>query len=356
MKRSAAWVTGLKNRPAPDLFALARLKIAFWYALVGLVILAVGGYLVYAYILYIIEDIIHIVQALLQARAALNESVGTTIITQAIDGDLTKMSIAVGTWIIFTMVLSAYVLAEIILWPIRRAMERQRRFIANVSHELRTPLSVMRTNAEVALMGAGDASRDEFVAALKSNLEEADRMAKITQFLLTFSNVENRMAKAKLSPVDLAKVAADAVKTMEAIAAERGVELRFAPGVTPAMVKGNATALGEMTMNLLKNAITYTPQGGTVTVSIAKRSSFASANITLSVADTGVGIPPEDLPNIFDAFYRGQNAVREHRDTNSGLGLAIVKEIAALHRAAISAKSSLGKGTTISVRFSSFSQ
>lgn len=357
MKQSAAWVIGSKSsKAAPDIFASARIKIALWYALIGLVILAVGAYLVYAYILFIIGDIIHVIQMLINERPAVSQSTGTSLISQAINADLTKMSIAVGIWIVFTMALSAYVLAEIILWPIRRAMERQGRFIANVSHELRTPLSVLRTNSEVALIGADDAGRDELVATIESNLEEIDRMSKITQFLLNFSNMENRLAKTKLARVDLVAIATDAMHRMQTAAGDKGVTLNFASNAAAVAVKGDAIALGEMTMNLLKNAVAYTPAGGTITIAIMKRGTFRSPGTILSIADTGVGISPEDLPNIFDAFYRGRNAmVGNKKEANSGLGLAIVKEIAALHRATISARSEVGKGTTISVRFPAFS-
>lgn len=355
LKRFVGWAIALRNRFRIDLFTAARIKIAFWYALVGLAILGVGGYLAYSYIVSIIRQILQIIQALLESPPDIAQVTGTTLITQTINTDLQKMSIAVGIWIIFTMVISAYILAEVILWPIRRAMEQQKRFIANVSHELRTPLSVMKTSSEIALLDGAKATPADLANALRSNLEEIDRMAKITQFLFTFSNVENRLAKIEMSPVNLSEVVGKVVDSKRALAAGKGVTLRFSSPELPTIVKGNATALEEMVLNLVKNAVAYTPSGGSVSVYLVKKNYLKTgySAITLSVEDTGVGIPEEDLPNIFEAFYRGRNAVKQGRDTNSGLGLAIVKEIATLHKATISAKSEVGRGTTISIKFPS---
>lgn len=351
LKRFEGWATALSSKLRIDLFAIARFKIAFGYALIGLLILAVGGYVAYSYLIFIIRDIISIVQELIQSPSAVTTGAGTNIITESINGDLVKMSVAVGIWVVFTMIISAYILAEIILWPIRRAVERQKRFIADISHELRTPLSVMKTNAEIAMMDPQKVERAELLGVIRSNLEEIDRMSRITQFLLTFSNIEHQLGQVDLVVTNMSDAVAKAVNQMETIAAAKGVLLTFARPDTPLKINGNATAIGELTTNLLKNAITYTDQGGSVCVTLAKGGFRDQGGSVLSVSDSGAGIPAKDLPSVFEPFYRAENAVRAQKDAHSGLGLSIVKEIADLHKASISVNSELGKGTRISLRF-----
>jgi signal transduction histidine kinase len=372
-KRLGAWGTGLKHRFAPDIFSTARLKIAFLYLVMGIVILGVAGYLVYSRILALIQSILQAVTQLIANPAAAGNASTASFITNAINTQVMQMNLAVGIWIFITLVISAYILAGITLLPIRRAMERQRRFIANVSHELRTPLSVMKTEAEVALMmnggmdeGSMGAARKqrgpadhstELLETIKSNVQEVDRLSRITQFLLDFSNFESRLAHFETTPVDLASIAGSAAKLMERIAAEKNVALVFSAGVPSeeAVIEGNAVALEEMTLNLLKNAINYTPPGGRVVVGIShlRRAYQRYGWITLTIQDTGIGISQDDLPHLFEPFYRGKKAIAQGMgDSHSaGLGLAIVKEIADLHKAAITVKSVVGEGTAISVRF-----
>ncbi|HEX4104529.1 MAG TPA: HAMP domain-containing sensor histidine kinase [Candidatus Paceibacterota bacterium] len=372
-KQLGAWGTGLKRKFAPDIFSTARFKIAFLYLVMGVMILGVAGYLVYARILSLIQSVLGTITQLLANPSAAGSASTASLITQAINTQVAQLNMAVGLWVFVTLVVSAYILAGITLWPIRRAMERQRRFIANVSHELRTPLSVMKTESEVALMtnradGAalaldgtnGGASSTELLETVKSNLQEIDRLSRITQFLLDFSNFESRLARFDASAVDLALIVGNAAKLIEKIAGEKGVALVLAsgPGSVPqgqALVEGNPVGLEEMTLNILKNAVNYTPAGGTVTVNIfrSRRGYQRYGWVTLAIRDTGIGIPPEDLPHLFEPFYRGKRAIATHDGDrhSAGLGLAIVKEIADLHKAAITVKSVVGEGTSIAVRF-----
>jgi signal transduction histidine kinase len=342
--------TALRNSFTLDIFTEARLKIAILYCVTGFVILGVASYLVYTHILAIVQDVINIIQVSLQSGVPLDPQGVGALIAQAVNTEVAKMNLVVGLWAVFTLVVSSYVLAGVTLWPIRKAMEKQRRFIANVAHELRTPLSVMKMEAEVTLRDATALRQEELVDVVKSNLEEVDNLAKITQFLLDFSHLESRLSTLALSRVDVFETVAKAVKTMEKIAAEKQVVLTLLPAPTPPVIAlGNATALEEMTLNLLKNAVNYTRPGGTVTVWLSPRRAYSGAILTIQ--DTGIGIPPEDMKNLFEPFYRGKNARDRGKDHDTGLGLAIVKEIANLHRATVSVKSALGHGTTVSVRF-----
>jgi signal transduction histidine kinase len=327
-----------------DLFTKARLKITFLYFLLGVIILLVAGYFVYTDLTAIVRNVLHIIGELIVGQIAPGTAAG--VITQAIDTQIKQMDIAVGLWIILAMVLSAYLLAGFTLRPVKRAMERQKRFMANISHELRTPISVMRTNSEATLLGDGQLTREELIDAVRSNLEELDRMAKIIEFLFDFSNIENRLTRLSFSAVDTVESANKAITLLKGSAEKKNITLTL-EGSRTATVSGNPTAIEEMIVNLAKNAIAYTPIGGSVRIAVIKK--FGA--ITISVQDNGVGISPKDMVNIFEAFYRGDNVVSIKKNGNVGLGLSIVKEIATYHGAVISVDSKLGKGTTIQIRF-----
>jgi len=134
------------------------------------------------------------------------------------------------------------------------------------------------------------------------------------------------------------------------VAATKGVTLTFANDGA-AVVSGDPVALEEMVINLLKNAVHYTPRGGTVALTIMRGEKERHRRVTLTVRDTGVGIPRGDLPRLFEPFYRGKNSVVLRDNQSMGLGLAIVKDIVHLHHANIFVESEVGKGTSVSVRF-----
>lgn len=357
-KQLGAWATALKNSFKPDIFTAARFKIVFLYLLMGLIILGVAGYLVYTRIISIIEDILVLVEQLLRDPSVVHPGTVSSLIAQALNVEIAKMNLVIGLWLLLTMVIAAYILASVTIQPIKRAMERQKRFIGNVSHELRTPLSVMKMSSEVALLNVSDVSRDELENVLKTNIEEVDRMTKIIQFLLQFSVSERPVVSSSLE-VDLGEIALKVLSSMDGLARRKEIGLEF-KGEREAWVHGDATALDEMVTNLLKNSIAYTPSHGAVTLSIRKHSERAFSHgipkrtdsFELSVRDTGIGIPPQDLPNIFEAFYRGGNAFSQRsKKRGVGLGLAIVYEIVKLHKATIAVESELGKGTTMIVTF-----
>lgn len=331
-----------------DLFTKARLKITLLYFLLGAIILIIAGYLIYSDLTAIVQNILQTVQQLLASRVPVDQGTAATIITNSIDAQIKQMDISIGIWLIVTMVLSAYLLAGITLRPVKRAMERQKRFMANISHELRTPLSVVRTNTEATLLGGEQATNAELKEALATNLEELDLMAKIIEFLMNFSNIENRLGRLTFTKVDLVEVAKKSINLMQAAADEKNIALTFG-GVESEVIPGNPTALEELVLNLLKNAIAYTPHGGSIQVTVMRK----SGTITLSVQDSGVGIPKEDISKVFESFYRGQNVISGPRKSALGLGLSIVREIATFHGATVSAKSEVGKGTLIMVKFPS---
>jgi len=226
---------------------------------------------------------------------------------------------------------------------LEQAFERERRFTADASHELRTPLAVLRGDIEVALRR--DRSLEEYKRVLTSSLEEIERITRLTDDLLTLARSDAGEKVVELAPVRLDRLAVEAHSYIRPLAESAGIELVCEGAQSPIVVEGDEKRLKQLLVNLLENAIKYTPAGGSARLSIATQDSSA----LLEVSDTGRGIPAESLPHIFERFYR-QTDPRDSRVTGFGLGLAISKWIVDAHRGSIEAESAEGKGSRFTVR------
>jgi heavy metal sensor kinase len=216
-----------------------------------------------------------------------------------------------------------------------------RRFTADASHELRTPLAVIRTEAEVAL--ARPLEPAEYRNLLGSILEECERLTRLTEQLLALAREDVGVSR-PCEPFDLSAVVRRVVEDMRPLAEARSVHLRAeVKGVLRA--RGDSLRLRQVFVNVLDNAIKYTPSGGEVTVEAGLREGQA----IVTVCDTGVGIPPEHLPRVFDRFYRVDKG-RSRREGGTGLGLSIAQSIVAAHGGRIELASTPGQSTTCTVR------
>ena len=227
------------------------------------------------------------------------------------------------------------------LTRVSRSVAAQSRFTADASHELRTPLTILRGQFELALSRPRTAA--EYQASVESGLEETLRMARIVDSLASLARGEAAGTALHFLPVSLAAIAEEVSRAQSAFAAEKRVHLTFEANGVNAVVRGDADALRRMVQNLVENAVAYTPPGGTVTVTVSED----TAHCRLSVADTGVGIAPADLPLVFDRFFRADPA--RANTGGSGLGLSIVRSIAESHGGTVSAESKLGAGSTFTV-------
>jgi heavy metal sensor kinase len=225
---------------------------------------------------------------------------------------------------------------------LQQAFERQTRFTADASHELRTPLSSML--AELEWAQARPRTDAEYRNALQVCTKAAERMRNVVEGLLTLARADADAAPLQQEPVDLAVLAQETVAAVSSIAASRGITIQISGG--PAIVSGDAHRLRELISNLVMNAIQHNQPGGTVTCSI----SAANGTTSLEVADSGPGIDPQDLPHIFERFYRA-NKARSRVAGGVGLGLAISKWIADSHGARIRCESRKGRGSSFTVDF-----
>jgi signal transduction histidine kinase len=245
---------------------------------------------------------------------------------------------------ILLVAIGGWFLAWKAIEPIEKNLAYVRRFVADAAHELRTPVSVLRSRADVAL--SRQRSPEAYTDALKAVGLEAERMGRIVDDLLTLARAdagERSIARQRFYLDDLAL---DAVSGVRVLAETRGVDLTVKE-FEEAPVEADQALVRQLLVILLDNAVKFTPPGGHVSLSVQE----TNAQATVTVEDTGVGIPPAELPRIYDRFYRGDDARR--RSDGAGLGLSIAKWIADAHEAEIELDSNLGKGTRVTVRFPS---
>ncbi len=217
-----------------------------------------------------------------------------------------------------------------------------KQFVADASHELRTPLTVMR--GELESLAQDVALHEETRETLGSVLEEVDRLSEIVEGLLALSRLDAGEAATERVRFDLGELAADTASQMSLLALDKGVSLTC-EGRGSVAIEGDRARLKQVVVNLLDNAIKYTPRGGRV--SLAVRSEDACA--VLEVTDTGIGIPAEALSHVFKRFYRVDGS-RSREQGGAGLGLSIVKSICTAHGAQLEVMSEPGTGSIFRIR------
>jgi two-component system OmpR family sensor kinase len=229
------------------------------------------------------------------------------------------------------------------------AFLQQARFTADASHELRTPLSVIYSHAELAL--SRERSNEEYRQTLATCLKASGRMRSLVESLLFLARADAGGLELAPRAFDLRDVARDCVGLLTPLAQHGGIDLQAALG--PVEVTGDPSRIGQVVTNLITNAIRYNHSGGMVRVSTewvrSTSSGQAGGVAVLTVADTGMGIDPEDQPRVFERFFRADKA-RSRKAGGSGLGLAICKSIVDAHGGSIAFSSVLGQGTTFVVR------
>jgi heavy metal sensor kinase len=221
------------------------------------------------------------------------------------------------------------------------ALEQNRRFLADASHELRTPLAAWRGEMESVIELAR--GLPELRDRAGSALEEVDRLAKIVEALFAISRLDAGEARQEWTRFDLAPLAASTTEQMSLLAEDKGVSVACkAQGKVS--VDGDRARIKQVVVNLIDNAIKYTPAGGSINLNVFARDQKA----VIQVADTGIGIPASALPHIFDRFFRVDEA-RSRDGGGAGLGLAIVKSICLAHGGQVRVESSEGKGSRFEV-------
>lgn len=224
------------------------------------------------------------------------------------------------------------------LSDVKRVEQVRREFIANVSHELRTPLAGVKSVLETLDGGAlsDEATAREFLARADM---EVDRLVRLVEELLELSRIESGEVPMAQDTVDLDEVLRNAVGRLKHVASQGGVSIALEASGEGGTVVGDADRLERAAINLISNAVNFTPEGGSVTLT----KSVANGIVTVAVRDTGVGIDPDDMPRVFERFYKVD---RSRKGGGTGLGLAVVKHTIEAHGGTVGVESKPGSGST----------
>ena len=224
---------------------------------------------------------------------------------------------------------------------LQKVLESQHRFVADAAHELKTPLTAMKGNFEVILQRPR--SVEDYQEAILDNIQEVDRLTKITKSLLTLAQFKGDRPPLELHSLNLSTLVQDVGDQFAVLAQDKNIHLHIDQD-TPTPVLGDPSQLKQAIINVLDNALRHTPNGGTVTIRLKQEHS----RTTLSITNSGPGIAKEHLPHIFERFYRVDQA-RDRLSGGTGLGLAIVKEIVEAHDGHVNIQSIVGKETTVTI-------
>lgn len=221
------------------------------------------------------------------------------------------------------------------------AFKKERQFVADASHELRTPLAIIQAESSLALEKSR--SEDEYQRSLELVSQEVAYMSEVVGKMLLLARSDSGSEPVDFEDIRLKDLITELVQDLELLVQDKGLRLDLGP-MEDLKVRGDRVKLKQLFLNVLDNAIRYTPNGGAISASLARRDSQAVAAIT----DTGIGIAAEHMPFIFDRFYRVDKA-RTASDGGTGLGLAIALSVAKMHGGGIEAESEPDKGTTFRI-------
>ena len=219
------------------------------------------------------------------------------------------------------------------------AFSSQKEFIQDISHELRTPLTILKGELEVTLNKIR--SPKEYESVLLSSLEEIDRISRVVENLLLLARFDTKEMPLKLTPADLNRAIEEAISGMKTLAGQKNIRMEFR-AEEKIVLAMNQNQMRQLLLNLLDNAVKYTPEKGRISATLSRENNHA----LIKISDTGIGMREDELPRIFDRFYR---ADKSRSAFGFGLGLSIVKSIVETHKGTIRVESKIGQGTTFTV-------
>jgi signal transduction histidine kinase len=242
-----------------------------------------------------------------------------------------------------------YFLAGKTLEPIEQMVKKQKRFISDAAHEIKTPLTTMKTELEVTLRDKS-LTVEESKKILRSTIEEVDALHNFTNRLLQRSKHQNG-STGLMDNLQLDEVISNSAKKMQSLAKQKSIVINT--DAQPTQIKGSAESLSELFTNLIENAIKYSKPNAVINVSLKKFQNDA----VVEIEDFGIGISQEDLPFVFDPFYRADKSRTQSQHAGYGLGLAIAKDIAEQHNGTIGVQSTpnVGSKFTVTLPLSNFS-
>lgn len=226
---------------------------------------------------------------------------------------------------------------------IKKLEQTRKDFVANVSHELKTPVTSIKGFSETLLDGAME-DKETLQAFLHIILKESDRLQSLIYDLLELSKIENEGFSLAIQPINIIVAIEDAIKILQGRAHEKDIDIQFENHPSELILEADIYRIKQVFINIISNAVSYTPQGGDVFIRIEE----TSKKVAIHIKDTGMGIEKEEIPRIFERFYR-VNKARDRNSGGTGLGLAIVKHLMEAHKGKVTVESEIGKGTTFSI-------
>lgn len=328
------------------MFQSAYLRLTMWYVLIIMTISFLFSVWVYTEATRELRIGFDHQQAVLQERFFIEVPAVRTFVGGRLEDQLRESIRRIQMNLLYFNVLvlgagavASYLLAKRTMRPIQEAMDAQNRFTADASHELRTPLAAMKTEIEVALRDK-KMPRTEVEELLQSNLEEIDRLTRLSEGLLTLT----RDDIGPPAPVRLEKVAPEVIARLRPLAEAKNISI--VADLPEATAQANRAAVDKIIGILLDNAIKYSPEKSSIRLQTMAR----DGNVYLHVVDQGYGIKSNDLRHIFERFYRADTARSKQKIEGHGLGLSIAQQLAVAMEGVITVKSSPDKGSTFTLR------
>lgn len=306
-----------------NVFSIARLKLTLIYLAI---IMAIS--------LFFSLNIYGIIDREVQRRDRMFHLTPPKELVDEIRSRIIDQLILINSGILLLSGISGYLLAGLTLKPIEEMMEEQKRFISDASHELRTPLTAIKTETEVTLR---DKKLDLKNAKkqLASNLEEIDKLKKLTDYILTLNKLQNNFLENQ-EEINLREIALETIKRFGQKIKLQAEEIK---------IKGNKESIEKLVAIFLDNAIKYTPKNKKIEMRIKRENGKA----IIEIEDNGIGIKQSEIPHIFDRFYRADTSRSKNKIEGYGLGLAIAKEIVKSYKGKIEVESTLGKGSVFRI-------
>lgn len=315
------------------MFRSARIKLTAWYVLILMSVCVFFSIVIFQVLIREVERFSRVQRFRIDRRHE-----GDTDLVQEAENRILVMLVIVNGSILTLSSLLAYLLAGKTLQPIKNMVEEQYRFVTDASHELRTPLTSLKTAMEVHLRDP-HLKLSEAKELIESNIKDVNKLQSLSDSLLQLAIYQNSPSQELWEYFDLRKEIEEVISKFRAIAQNK--EIKLIDTTEPIGVYGMKQSLKDLVTILLDNSIKYSEAKGVVEIKTTKN----DKGITLTVKDEGMGISANDLPHIFERFYRADKA-RSHANTGGyGLGLAIAKRIVDQHKGTINAESELGKGT-----------
>ncbi len=337
------------------MFHKARLKLTAWYLLIIMAISIAFSFFIYSGAQREFNRLLQIEKTHLESdsgqvrvRFLPNGTViadSATVDTDVVSEARTRVLIALVDVNVIILILSAlagYFLAGQTLKPIQEMLDEQHRFITDASHELNTPITSLKTAIEVNLRNKNLTAK-KAKEVLESNLEEVNNLQALSADLIKLTQYQKPNGNFYRTNISLREVLQDALEKVSIMAQQKKINIEII--VPKISIFADKKSMTEVFVILLDNAIKYSPEKKSVTINAKKTEN----KVIISVSDNGVGIPKEDLPFIFDRFFRADKSRTKQEIPGYGLGLSIAKKIVALHNGVITAESNLNEGTTFIV-------